>query len=74
MLTMVSEESDRPYSVSERNYTIAELQPKNENQHAVFFAHPRESIDFHYERKLYDVGGQQLADPRVSHAIDTGGR
>jgi hypothetical protein len=64
-----SEESDRPYSVSERNYTLAELQPKNGNQHAVFFTHPRESIDFHYERKLYDIGGQQLADPRVSHAL-----
>jgi RHS repeat-associated protein len=63
------EESDRPYAVSERNYTVKQLQPRGDNKHAVFLAHPRESIDFHYERKLYEIGGQQLADPRVSHSI-----
>lgn len=63
------DESDRPYTVSERNYTIEQLQPRGENKHAVFFTHPRESIDCHYERKLYDIGGQQLADPRVSHSM-----
>jgi hypothetical protein len=64
-----SEEEDRPYSVSERNYTIKLLQPRGENKYAVFFTHPRETIDFHYERKLFDVGGNQLADPRVSHVM-----
>ena len=68
-----SEEQDRPYSVSERNYTLEWLQPRAGQRHAVFFAHPRETIDFHYERKLFDVdvGGQRqrLADPRVSHAM-----
>ena len=63
------EESDRPYSVSERNYTIEQLQPRGENKHAVFFAHPRESIDFHYERKLYDVQGKRLADPRITQSL-----
>src|SRR5262249_48158338 len=63
------EESDLPYSVSERNYALVQLQRKSENRHAVFFAHPRESIDFHYERTLYDIGERQLADPRVSHAL-----
>ena len=77
-----AEESDRPYSVSERNYTINFLQPRGINQHAVFFTHARETIDFHYERKLFKVAGNVLADPiappsnakdaadpRVTHAI-----
>ena len=55
--------ADRPYSVSERNYTIEVLQPQGPNQYAVFFAHPRETIDFHYERKLFKVAGNTLADP-----------
>ena len=50
-----SEEADRPYSVSERNYTVKRLQPEGPNRHAVFFTHDRESIDFHYERKLFEI-------------------
>lgn len=65
----LTEESDRPYTVSERNYTIKRLQPKAENKHAVFFTHARETIDFHYERKLYDIAGKKRADPRVTHNI-----
>jgi RHS repeat-associated protein len=74
--------ADRPYSASERNYTIEVLQPQGCNPFAVFFVHAREAIDFHYERKLYKVLGDQLvdqnspppgakeaADPRVSHAL-----
>lgn len=65
-----SEESDRPYTVSERNYTIKCLQPMGGNRHAVFFVHPRETIDFHYERKLYpDSQNQRRADPRVTHNV-----
>ena len=64
-----TEESDRPYSVSERNYTIELLQPQGQNRHAVFFTHARETVDFHYERKLFDIGGNQCADPRVTHAL-----
>jgi RHS repeat-associated protein len=63
------EESDRPYSVSERNYTIKRLQPFGDNRHAVFFTHARESVDFHYERKLYDDGAKKVADPRVTHSL-----
>ncbi len=62
-----TEKADRPYSVSERNYTIKPLQPFGPNRHAVFFTHARETIDFHYERALYDVGNRRLADPRVTH-------
>jgi RHS repeat-associated protein len=56
-----SSRSVHPYSVSERNYTIVRLQPKGDERHGVFFAHPRETIDFHYERNP--------ADPRISHAL-----
>jgi RHS repeat-associated protein len=78
-----SEAQDRPYSVAERNYTIDCLQPRDENLHAVFSSSARESVDFHYERKLYSVAGgatldpgspaaahaTRAADPRVSHTI-----
>ena len=64
-----TDKEDRPYSVSERNYTIELLQMQGPNKHAVFFTHPRETIDFHYERVLLEITGQKLADPRVSHKI-----
>lgn len=64
-----ADEQDRPYSASERNYTIELLQSRGENNHAVFFTHPREMVDFHYERKLFEVAGKKLADPRVTHAM-----
>lgn len=50
-----------PYSVSERSYRLKRLQPIGPNRHAVFFSHPSESIDYHYERNP--------ADPRISHAL-----
>lgn len=64
-----TEKSDRPYSVSECNYTIELLQPRDGNQHAVFFTHARETVDFHYERELFDISGSQRADPRVTHGM-----
>jgi hypothetical protein len=79
--------ADRPYAVSERNYTIEVMQPQGGNPYAVFLVHAREAIEFHYERKLYKVLGDQLvdqnspppgakdsADPRVSHALTLGVR
>jgi RHS repeat-associated protein len=56
-----TDEEDHPYAVSERNYTLEVLQPEGPNRHAVFFAHPRETIDYQYERKP--------ADPRVGHQM-----
>ena len=50
-----------PYSVSERSYKLTCLQPQGPNRHAVFFSHPSETIDYHYERNP--------ADPRISHAL-----
>ena len=63
------EESSRPYVVAESNSTIRTLQPREQNLHAVFFTHPRETVTFHYERKLYEIDGARRADPRVSHSI-----
>lgn len=76
------EESERPYSVSERNYTIKRVQPRGSNRHSVFFTHEREAIRFQYERKLFPILNRQIvdeatsdpnvrwqADPRVSHAV-----
>ncbi len=64
-----SEAQHRPYRVSERNYTIDLLQPRSANRHAVYVTAPRETVDFHYDRKLYPIDGQQLADPRVAHTL-----
>ncbi len=72
-----TEAENRPYSVSEQNYTLELLQPQGINRHAVFFNHPREVLNFHYERTLFEINGQKVADPRVSHsmtlAVDTFG-
>jgi RHS repeat-associated protein len=56
-----SENAEIPYSISERNYTIVQCQPLGENRHAVFFAHPLETIDYHYERNT--------SDPRIGHTL-----
>ena len=50
-----------PFSVSERSYKLTALQPRGPNRHAVFFSHPSETIDYHYERNP--------DDPRTSHAF-----
>ena len=53
--------SRTPYTVTEQNFTIRALQPRGANCHAVFFAHAREAISYHYERNP--------ADPRIQHAL-----
>ncbi|ANY16520.1 hypothetical protein AW878_02420 [Bordetella pseudohinzii] len=50
-----------PYSVAEQNLTLRRLQPRGDNRHAVFLAHAREAITYHYERNP--------ADPRVQHVL-----
>ncbi|TDD93347.1 SpvB/TcaC N-terminal domain-containing protein [Actinomadura rubrisoli] len=65
-----TEAAGLPYRVAERNYTVELLQPRiADNRHAVFFTHPRESVEFHYERAQYRLGSDRFADPRVSHAV-----
>ena len=50
--------ADRPYTASEHNYTLEMLQPQGPNPYAVFLTHARETLDLHYERKLYAVAGR----------------
>ncbi|MES2936378.1 MAG: SpvB/TcaC N-terminal domain-containing protein [Pseudomonadota bacterium] len=50
-----------PYLVSEQAYAVRLVQLRGPNRHAVFLAHPAESITFHYER--------DAADPRIEHAL-----
>jgi len=64
-----TEESSRPYTASENNFTIRPLQPRAWNRYAVFFTHAREALTFNYERKLYKIEGVERADPRVGHTI-----
>lgn len=56
-----TDEAEHPYTVTEQNFTIRRLQPREGNRHTVFFTHPREAITYHYER--------DPADPRVQHAL-----
>ena len=53
--------ADLPYTVTEQNFTIRRLQPREGNRHAVFFKHPLEAITYYYERSP--------ADPRVQHEL-----
>lgn len=50
-----------PYTVSEKNFTIEVVQPQGENRNCVFFTHPREVLNYHYER--------DPDDPRVDHSL-----
>ncbi|MEX2307778.1 MAG: SpvB/TcaC N-terminal domain-containing protein [Pirellulales bacterium] len=56
-----TDKEKHPYTVTEQNFSIRRLQPRDGNRHAVFFTHAREAINFHYERNP--------ADPRISHAL-----
>ncbi|MEB8338472.1 SpvB/TcaC N-terminal domain-containing protein [Streptomyces endophyticus] len=59
-----------PYTVTEQNFGVELLQPvAGGNRYAVVFLRPRESIELHYERRLREVAGKQVADPRVGHTL-----
>ncbi len=54
------EGKETPYQVTESNFRVKQLQPKEaDTHHAVFFVHPNETITYHYE--------QNNADPRIAH-------
>ncbi|HEX3043482.1 MAG TPA: SpvB/TcaC N-terminal domain-containing protein [Bacillota bacterium] len=53
--------SEHPYTVTESNFHVRLLQPKNNNEYAVFLVHGKENISYHYERNP--------ADPRIGHQI-----
>jgi RHS repeat-associated protein len=63
------ERAERPYTVSERTYAVRRLQPQAANRHAVFLTHPREELVARHERARYAVGGELVADPRVTHTL-----
>jgi RHS repeat-associated protein len=54
-------EAAHPYTVTESNYEIRQVQPRQDERHGVFFVHPRESLAYHYERNP--------EDPRVAHQM-----
>src|SRR6185295_16856071 len=56
-----SDKAEHPYNVTEQNFTISVVQPRGKNHHAVFLTHPREAINYHYERNP--------TDPRIQHTI-----
>ena len=56
-----TDKAEHPYTVTEQNFTIRQLQPRADNRHAVFFTHAREAISYHYERNKND--------PRMQHAL-----
>ncbi|AFZ22068.1 SpvB/TcaC N-terminal domain-containing protein [Allocoleopsis franciscana] len=73
-----SDKEEHPYSVSERNYEIRLIQGRQTNRHAVFYAHDRETIDYHYERSFIldptdpepdPKKKRKIFDPRVTHAM-----
>jgi RHS repeat-associated protein len=72
-----SEAEDRPYLVTEHNYTIKLLQPAitpvpdgPQNYHAVLLTHGRETVTAHYERALYQLPDDSVrADPRITHDL-----
>jgi len=69
-----TEQSEQPYSVSERNYTVKLVQPRTNNQdyYAVFFPHLRETLDYHYERNVFGLTTLTptiTIDPRISHSM-----
>lgn len=56
-----TENEKHPYSVSEANFSVRQLQAHHQNKFAVFLMHPNESISYAYERNP--------KDPRISHSI-----
>lgn len=56
-----STEEEHPYTVTENNFEIRWLQPRESQLHGVFFPLGRESISLNYERNP--------ADPRISHSF-----
>lgn len=51
-----------PYNVSTHNCVIELLQPKGNNNHAVFIVKESEAITYSYERKI--------DDPRIAHTLN----
>ncbi|MEV4704429.1 SpvB/TcaC N-terminal domain-containing protein [Actinoplanes sp. NPDC049316] len=52
---------DHPYVVTEQEFTVHLVQPRQEQRHAVFYPHQRQAVESQYDRVP--------ADPRVKHTI-----
>ena len=69
--------AEHPYTVTESNYEIRQVQPRQDEQYGVFFVHPRESLAYHYERFTFDPTDpetdpqkkRKIFDPRVAHQM-----
>ena len=59
-----TEAADRPYWITENNFTIRTLQRRGPNRHAAFFMHAREQVSFHYERALAGGCSCSITFPR----------
>ncbi len=53
---------DTPYSVSETQFTVSQLQRQGGNQYCVFMNHDQQTISYDYERNA--------ADPRIVHTFN----
>ena len=51
--------ANHPYTVTEHNFHVLELQPAEDGRYGVYFAYDKESISYQYERNP--------ADPRINH-------
>ncbi len=56
-----TDKEDHPYLVTENNYHVKQLQPKNDNYHGVFLTTLKENTNYHYERNP--------DDPRVTQQL-----
>ncbi len=54
-----SEYAPHPYSVTESNFEVRLLQPRNHQEFAAFLTIPRESVSSHYERNPQDPKVEQ---------------
>jgi RHS repeat-associated protein len=54
-------EAAHPYTVTEQNFHVLQLQERGANRHPVFYACSNEAINYHYER--------DPSDPRIQHTI-----
>lgn len=55
----LDDNSQVPYTVSNSNYFVRQIQPRSDNRYPVFQVLSREILNFNYER--------EAADPRVEH-------
>ena len=54
-----SVKQENPYTATESNVEVKLIQPRGNQQYAVFHVNPRESISYHYERNPSDPRVQQ---------------